>query len=222
MFEQVFWDDYSRPMQNSNPSDSPSGYIHMGFTKAQQLVEENKKPTNIYPLFLQIPAPYHTVPLSLHIPAPNLTVFDKCTSKRLPAHTSWDHTIDLTPGFKPKLYKTYLLLPVEQVELDTFLNENLAKGYIRPSKSPIASPFFFVKKKDEKLCPVQDYPTLSSTREPSRTSTSFRLYLSILTSLRARGSSLKLTCTGATITFKSKTKTSEKTCLRQIMVYLNL
>jgi hypothetical protein len=35
--------------------------------------------------------------------------------------------------------------------LKKFLDEMVAKGYICPSKSPYASPFFFVKKKDGKL-----------------------------------------------------------------------
>ena len=35
------------------------------------------------------------------------------------------------------------------------------KGYIQPSKSPYASPFFFVKKKDGKLGAVQDYRKLN-------------------------------------------------------------
>jgi hypothetical protein len=39
----------------------------------------------------------------------------------------------------------------EQLELDKFLKENLKKGYIWPSQSPMASPFFFVSKKDGKL-----------------------------------------------------------------------
>ena len=43
-----------------------------------------------------------------------------------------------------------------------FLNENLAKGYIRPSKSPWAAPFFFVTKKDGSLRPVQDYQGLNA------------------------------------------------------------
>ena len=38
-----------------------------------------------------------------------------------------------------------------------FIEENLKTGWIWPSKSPQASPFFFVKKKDRKLRPVQDY-----------------------------------------------------------------
>jgi hypothetical protein len=54
-------------------------------------------------------------------------------------------------GFEPKSFKTYNLTPEEQVELNKFLKENLDKGYIKPSQSPMASPFFFVKKKDGKL-----------------------------------------------------------------------
>jgi hypothetical protein len=56
-------------------------------------------------------------------------------------------------GFEPKSFKTYNLTPEEQVELDNFLKENLDKEYIKPSQSPMASLFFFVKKKDGKLQP---------------------------------------------------------------------
>ena len=43
-----------------------------------------------------------------------------------------------------------------------FLDENLRKGYIRPLKSPMVSPFFFVaKKKKEALRPCQDYQILN-------------------------------------------------------------
>src|SRR6202521_6024856 len=41
--------------------------------------------------------------------------------------------------------------------LEDFITEQLKKGYIRPSISPYASPLFFVKKKDRKPRPVQDY-----------------------------------------------------------------
>ena len=50
----------------------------------------------------------------------------------------------------------------EDAALDKFIDEQLLKGYIEPSKSPYASPFFFVKKKDGKLRPVQDYRTLNA------------------------------------------------------------
>ena len=60
-------------------------------------------------------------------------------------------------GFEPKLFKNYNLTPAEQLKLDNFLKEILEKGYIRPSESPMAFPFFFVSKKDGKLRPCQDY-----------------------------------------------------------------
>jgi len=49
----------------------------------------------------------------------------------------------------------------EQEELLKFIKEHVSKGYIRPSKSPYAAPFFFIKKKDGKLRPVQDYRRLN-------------------------------------------------------------
>ncbi|SJL15506.1 uncharacterized protein ARMOST_19006 [Armillaria ostoyae] len=74
----------------------------------------------------------------------------------------WDHAIELIPNAKNTLdCKVYPLNPIEQKELDKFLDENLASGRIKPSKSPMASPFFFVKKKDGTLRPVQDYRKLN-------------------------------------------------------------
>ena len=35
----------------------------------------------------------------------------------------------------------------EDTMTKAFIDDNLAKGYIRPSKSPMATPFFFVNKK---------------------------------------------------------------------------
>jgi len=90
------------------------------------------------------------------------TVFKKEASERMLEHKPWDHAIDLKPDFIPKDCKVYPLSPEEQKEQDKFLEENLRKGYIRLSKSPMASPFFFVSKKDsKKLRPCQDYRCLN-------------------------------------------------------------
>ena len=84
-------------------------------------------------------------------------IFDKKTAEHFPESRPWNHTIDLKEDFVPKDCKIYLLSPLEQLKLDKFIDENLEKGYIRPSKSPMASPFFFVDKKDEKLCVRECY-----------------------------------------------------------------
>ena len=54
------------------------------------------------------------------------------------------------------------MTPTEDKALEEFIREQYAKGYIRPLKSPYASPFFFIKKRDGKLRPVQDYCQLNS------------------------------------------------------------
>jgi hypothetical protein len=51
---------------------------------------------------------------------------------------------------------------VEDKALDTFIDEQLAKGYFHPSKSQYVSSFFFIKKKDGKLRPVQDYQKINA------------------------------------------------------------
>ena len=87
-------------------------------------------------------------------------VFDKQTAERFLESRPWDHAIDLKEDFVPKDCKIYPLSPPEQIELDKFIDKNLAKGYIWPSKSPMASPFF-INKKDGKLRPCQDYQKLN-------------------------------------------------------------
>ena len=69
----------------------------------------------------------------------------------MPPSRTWDHAIELIPGSEPKFSKLYPMNPEEQRELDEFLDENLRTGRIRPSKSPMAAPVFFIKKKDGKL-----------------------------------------------------------------------
>ena len=86
----------------------------------------------------------------------------------LPEHRKWDHAIELIPRAEPKSSKVYPLSPLEQAELDAFLEENLCTGRIQPSKSSIAAPVFFIKKKDGLLCLVQDYCALNAVTVKNR------------------------------------------------------
>ena len=88
-------------------------------------------------------------------------VFTKEMFNELPLHQPWDHAIELLPGNHKVDCKTYNLTTAKQKELDNFLEENLSTGHIQPSKSQFTSAFFFVKKKDSKLCPIQDYRKLN-------------------------------------------------------------
>jgi len=57
--------------------------------------------------------------------------------------------------------RPYVVPQALEGELRKFLNEHLDKGYIVPSTSPYASPFFFLKKSDGKWRPVQNYQELN-------------------------------------------------------------
>ena len=85
-------------------------------------------------------------------------VFSKQKAQWFPKKRSWDHGIDLKPNAPSSLPgKVYFLTQLEQIALKEFLKKQLEKGYIQPSKSPYATPFFFIKKKSRELRPVQDY-----------------------------------------------------------------
>jgi len=89
-------------------------------------------------------------------------VFSEEAAQRYPEPHIWDHAIDLKPNAPSTLPgKIYSLTAQEQDELKKFVIEHSRKGYIRPSKSPYAAPFFFIKKKDGKLRLVQDYRRLN-------------------------------------------------------------
>jgi hypothetical protein len=90
------------------------------------------------------------------------SVFSEEESQRFPPARVWDHAITLKNDAPEAINcKVYPMTRAEDKALDDFLDEQLAKGYIRPSISPYALSFFFIKKKDGKLCPVQDYWTLN-------------------------------------------------------------
>jgi hypothetical protein len=79
------------------------------------------------------------------------SVFSKQESFRLPTQKPWDHKIDLKPNAVLKRSRAYPLSPQETKALKEYLKENLEKGYIRKSKSPISAPMFFVPKKNGSL-----------------------------------------------------------------------
>ena len=84
-------------------------------------------------------------------------VFAKESFDALPDQKPWDHVIKLKPGSKAVDCKIYPLFSEENKKLNEFLNKNLKSRRIRLLESPMTSAFFFVKKKDGSLHPVQDY-----------------------------------------------------------------
>ena len=75
-------------------------------------------------------------------------VFDEPKEGELPPRQPFDHGIELKDTFVPKVAKSYPMNPKELEACEMFINEHLKSGKIRKSRSPQASPFFFVQKKD--------------------------------------------------------------------------
>ena len=57
-------------------------------------------------------------------------VFGKKESERMPVQKIWDHAIELKEGFTPRKGKVYSLLREEREEVQTFVEDQLRKGYI--------------------------------------------------------------------------------------------
>jgi len=90
-----------------------------------------------------------------------IKVFGKKQSERMSIRKIWDHAIEVKEGFVPRKGKMYPLSREEREEVHEFIQEQLRKGYIRPSKLPQTAPVFFVRKKDGKKQMVQDYQYLN-------------------------------------------------------------
>jgi hypothetical protein len=95
-------------------------------------------------------------------------VFCKVSADKLPEHTEYDHTIPLEPGTKPPFGTIYPLSAVELKALDEYLEDNLAKGFIRHSSSPAGAPILFVKKSDGSLRLCVDYRGLNKITVKNR------------------------------------------------------
>ncbi|WVZ80296.1 hypothetical protein U9M48_027786 [Paspalum notatum var. saurae] len=81
----------------------------------------------------------------------------------LPPDRNVEFAIELVPGTAPVSKRPYRMAPDELKELKTQLQEQLDKGFIRPSSSPWGCPALFVEKKDQggkRLC--VDYRPLNA------------------------------------------------------------
>ncbi|KAJ1597950.1 hypothetical protein NDA14_000045 [Ustilago hordei] len=137
------------------PSSLPAfGFVPTGADKGVEMeVEVDKVVTAA-----DIPKPYQ------HLQ----DVFDEVEADKLPHHTEHDLHLELIEGGKPPQGPLYLKGPKEMSELRRYLDENLEKGFIRPSKSPARSPVLFVPKKDGGLRLCVDYRGLNEITVKNR------------------------------------------------------
>ena len=151
---------------------------HANCLRSAPFSDCSPKPSSTRPTDLSsVPTEYHDL----------AAVFDKTEAISLPPHRPYDCAINLVPGAKLPTGRLYSISRPEQSALKDYISQSLASGIIRPSSSPLAAGFFFVKKKDGSLRPCIDFrqlnditvknkyplPLLSSSFEPLVGSTIF-------------------------------------------------
>jgi hypothetical protein len=88
----------------------------------------------------------------------HMTVFSEEAVKCFPPAQPEDHAIKLKPNAPATINcKVYPLSHQELEAMAKFLRENEALKYIEKMDSPWLTPWFFIKKKDGALRPIQDY-----------------------------------------------------------------
>jgi hypothetical protein len=96
-------------------------------------------------------------------------VFSEEKAKRFPPQREDDHQIKFTENV-PKYFKAdvYSLTVGQTAFLRKWLDEELSKGFIRPSKSPYPCPTFLIKKKNGDYRVVQNYKILNEHTIPDK------------------------------------------------------
>ena len=111
------------------------------------------------------------VPATVNLPAEMVEyadVFSPKEAEKLPPHRPGDHHVALTPNAKLPFGPLYGMSRNELTTLKDWLEENLQKGFIRPSSSPVASPVLFVKKPGGGLRFCVDYRALNNVTVKDR------------------------------------------------------
>ena len=159
----------------------------ISFSRKPQQLEECQKTTSKKPLlvgakaFMKMAkenAPFiiYATPIQEETPPTTIPerykqfqdVFEKKNADILPEHRPYDCAIDLQDGAQPPFGPIYNLSQNELTTLREYIDENLAKNFIRHSKSPAGAPILFVKKKDGSLRLCVDYRGLNKVTVKNR------------------------------------------------------
>ena len=113
---------------------------------------KGEKEYTIAELKKRVPREYHS----------EIEVFIRQDADKLRPHGPEDHEIKLIEGAKPPFARNYKPMTAQELEvLKKYLDENLSKGFIRSSLSPVASPVLMVRKPNGGIRVCIDYRALN-------------------------------------------------------------
>jgi hypothetical protein len=118
-------------------------YEHFMKGKPSYTIEELKQ---------RVPKKYHS----------EIEVFLKQDADKLRSHGPEDHEIKLVEGANPPFARNYKPMSAQELEaVKKYLDEHLAKGFIRPSSSSAAAPVLLVRKPGGGIRVCVDYRALN-------------------------------------------------------------
>ena len=133
-------------VQMVSADDIMKDVVYVGAVRLQ--TQEREELTQ---LKLQLPEPYQDF----------ADVFSEAKASSLPPHREFDLTIETEEGKDPPFGPLYPLSETELKVLRDYIDDNLARGWIRPSKSSAGAPILFAKKKDGSLRLCVDFRGLN-------------------------------------------------------------
>ena len=89
-------------------------------------------------------------------------------AEELAPHRTWDHKIELLPGKEPPYFRNRPMSPAELKVVRKWLDDQLAKGFIRPSHARCAVPLLLAAKPGGGVRICQDYRGLNNITIKSR------------------------------------------------------
>src|SRR3984957_294083 len=135
-------------------SQSFSITLSNGETSARSASASAEKPIDL----TGVPEEYHDF----------ADVFSKVNANKLPPHRPYILKINIEEGSTSPLGPIYSLSKTELEALREFLDENIANGFIRPTRSPYGAPILFVKKKRGALRLCVDFRGLNKLMKKER------------------------------------------------------
>jgi hypothetical protein len=133
-------------VQMVSADDIMKDVVYVGAVRLQ-----NQEREELTQLKLQLPEPYQDF----------ADVFSEAKASSLPPHREFDLTIETEEGKDPPFGPLYPLSETELKVLRDYIDDNLARGWIRPSKSSAGAPILFAKKKDGSLRLCVDFRGLN-------------------------------------------------------------
>ena len=138
--------------------DSETFMVHVAIREREKMPVHSKRQAQVGVLLFdkaptEVPAKYSDYS----------DVFSAENVAELPENTGMnEHAIELEEGKQPPFGLIYSLGLVELETLKTYIETNLANGFIRPSKFPAGAPILFDRKPDGSLRLCVDYRGLNN------------------------------------------------------------